>query len=140
MDEKNGLKEELTQAHKTLESKLNEIAHLLKVQQAQQQLIEEYKIMIEGFKSSKCNLKQVCKVGRRGGLCWPLWGTEVCCELLVNGLPPSAIQSSIRTLIATLYGDEPKKLPLLNYVQQCQVLVQIIGEMITAMKLASCPN
>ncbi len=31
MDEKNGLKEELTQAHKMLESQLNEIVHLLKV-------------------------------------------------------------------------------------------------------------
>ncbi len=66
--------------------------------------------------------------------------TEVCCELLVNGSPPSAIPSSIGTLIATLHGDEPKKLPLLNYVRQCRVLVQIIGETITAMKLASCPN
>ncbi len=88
----------------------------------------------------KRNLKQVWKLGQRGGSRWPLWVTEVCCELLVNGLPPSAIPSSIRTLIATLYGDEPKKLPSLNYVQQCRVLMKIIAKMITAMKLASCPN
>jgi hypothetical protein len=140
MDENNELKDKLTQAHKTLELQLNEIAHLLRVQQAQQHVIDEYKIMIEGFKSLKRNLKQVWKVGRRGGSSWPLWVNEVCCELLVNGLPPSAIPSSIGTLIATLYGDEPKKLPSLNYLQQCRVLVQIIGETITAMKLASCPN
>ena len=58
----------------------------------------------------------------------------------MNGLPPSAIPYSIGTLIATLYGEEPKKLPCLNYVCQCRVLVQIIGETITAMKLAACPD
>jgi hypothetical protein len=31
-------------------------------------------------------------------------------------------------------------LPLLNYVRQCRVLIQIIGEIITAMKLAACPK
>jgi hypothetical protein len=96
--------------------------------------------MIEGFKSSKQSLKQVWRVGSRGGHTWPLWVTEFCCELLVNGSPPSAIPSSIGTLFETLYGDEPKKIPSLNYVRQCRVLVQIVGETITAMKLASCPN
>ena len=94
----------------------------------------------DAFKSSKLNLKREVKFGRRGGACWPLWVTEVCCELLVNGSPPSAIPSSIGTLTATLYGEEPKKLPSFNFVRQCRVLVQIIGETITAMKLAACPN
>jgi len=43
-------------------------------------------------------------------------------------------------LTATLYGKEPKKLPSLNYVRQCRVRVQVIGETIAAMKLAACPN
>ena len=42
--------------------------------------------------------------------------------------------------MATLYREEPKKLPSLNYVRQCRVLRQIIGETITAMKLAACPK
>jgi hypothetical protein len=58
----------------------------------------------------------------------------------VNGSPPSAIPSSIGTLFATLYDEELKKLPSLNFVRQCRVLVQIIGETITAMKLAACPD
>ena len=58
----------------------------------------------------------------------------------MNGSPPFAIPSSIGTLTATLYGDDPKKLPSLNYVRQCRVLVQVIGETITAMKLAACPD
>jgi len=139
-EEKNLLKDELTRALKTHQLQRDEIARLLNTQQAQHQVIEQYKIMIEGFKSSKLNLKREVKLGRRGGACWPLWVTEVCCELLVNGSPPSAIPSSIGTLTATLYGEEPKKLPSLNFVRQCRVLVQIIGETITAMKLAACPN
>ena len=58
----------------------------------------------------------------------------------MNGSPPSAIPSSIGTLFATLYDEELKKLPSLNFVRQCRVLVQIIGETITAMKLAACPD
>jgi hypothetical protein len=139
-EKKNLLKDELTQALKMHESQRDEIARLLNMQQAQHQVIEQYKIMIQEFNTSKLNLKREVKLGRRGGACWPLWVTEVCCELLVNGSPPSAIPSSIGTLTATLYGEEPKKLPSLNYVRQCRVLVKIIGETITAMKLAACPN
>ena len=132
-EEKNVLKDELTQAFK-------EIARLLYMQQAQQQVIEEYKSMIDGFKSSKLNLKREFTLGRRGGASWPLWVTEVSCELLVNGSPPSAIPSTIGTLFATLYNEEPKTIPSLNYVRQCRVLVQTIGETITAMKLSACSN
>ena len=31
-------------------------------------------------------------------------------------------------------------MPSVNYVRQCRVLIQIIGETITAMKLAACPD
>ena len=64
--------------------------------------------------------------------------TEVCCELLVDGSPPSAIPSTIGTLFAVLYGEEPNHIPSVNYVMQCRVLVQIVSETITAMKLAVC--
>jgi hypothetical protein len=118
----------------------DELTCVLRVQQAQEAPLTEYKSMVEIFKSSKCDLTCEFKAGRRGGAHWPLWVTEVCCELLVNGSSPSAIPSSIMTLLAALYGEEPKKIPSLNYVRQCRVLVQIISETITAMKLAACPN
>jgi len=63
----------------------DELASLLKIQQSQQILLDDYKTIIEGFKSSKLSLKQEVKVGWRGGARWPFWVTEVCCELLVNG-------------------------------------------------------
>jgi len=96
--------------------------------------------MVETFQSMKCDLTLVSKAGRRGGAIWPLWVTEVCCELLASGSSPSAIPSSILTLFATLYGEEPQKIPSLNYDRQCRVLVQIISETIKAMKLAVCPH
>jgi hypothetical protein len=94
-EEKNQLKDELT--------------HVLKAQETQQKVIQEYENMVQALKFTKLILKQECRVGRRGGAHWPLWVTEVCCELLVNGSLPSAIPSSIGTLFASLYGEEPKK-------------------------------
>jgi hypothetical protein len=44
------------------------------------------------------------------------------------------------TVFVTLYDEEPDKILSLNYVRQCRVLVQVICETITAMKLAACPN
>lgn len=94
--------------------------------------------MVKSFQSTKRSLKPEIKIGRRGGASWRLWVTEVCCELLVNGSPPSAIPSTIGTLFAALYGEEPKHIPSVSYVRQCRVLVQIVSETITAMKLAVC--
>ena len=94
----------------------DELTRVLKVYQAQENQLIEYKAMVETVNSSKRNLKREFKIGRSGGAHWPLWVTEVCCELLVNGLPPLAIPSSIGTLLAALYGEgeETTRLPLLN--------------------------
>jgi hypothetical protein len=86
-EEKNNIKDELTQE--------------LKVQQAQEAQPNEYKTIVETFESSKRSLSREVKIGRRGGVRWPLWVTKVCCELLVNGLRPSAILSSIGALFTT---------------------------------------
>ncbi len=104
-EEKNQLKDELTP--------------VLKAQDAQQKSLHEYLTMVEELRSTKQNLKREFKIGRSRGLRWPLWVTEVCCELLLNGLPPSAIPSSIGCLFTALYGEEPKKIPSLNYARQC---------------------
>jgi hypothetical protein len=126
-EQKSLLKDELTRAHE--------------VQQAQENQLSEYKAMVETFKSTKRSLaRNEVKICHSRGACWTLWVTKVCCELLVNGSPPSAIPSSIGTLFAMLYGKEPKKIPSLPYVCQCCVLIQIISETITAMKLDVCPT
>lgn len=119
----------------------DELTTVLKSNASQQIVLDEYKLMVEGFKSSKRNLQYEKRVGRRGSCkVWPLWVTEAICDLLVHGTPPSAIPSNIATLYAIFSREEPEELPSVNYVRQCRVLIQIIGETITAMKLAACPD
>ena len=69
---------------------------------------------------------------------WPVWVVQLICELLVNGTPPLAIRPSIQTMYATLYGAQPDEfdLPSLNYVRQCRVIIEVIGETVTALKLS----
>ena len=89
-----------------------ELTRLLKAQESQLEVLQEYERMIEGYQSSKLNFncERNCesKVRQRGGKRWPLWVTQVCCELLIHGSPPSAVPSNIGSLMATLYGEEPK--------------------------------
>ena len=69
-----------------------------------------------------------------------MWVIQVICKLLVNGTPPSAIPSNIGTLYETFNGKEPEELPSVGFVRQCRVIVQNIGETITAIKLAGADN
>ena len=66
---------------------------------------------------------------------WPVWVVQLVCELLVNGTPPSAIPSNIRTIYATLF-DEDVSPPSIKFCRDCRAIVQIVGETIAAIKLA----
>ena len=67
---------------------------------------------------------------------WPVWVVQLICELLVNGTPPSAIPANILTMYETLYGETTKDLPSVSFVRSCRVVVEVIGETVTAIKLA----
>ena len=76
--------------------------------------------------------------GRRGGgRRWPVWVVQLISELLAHGTPPSTIPSNIETMYHTLYGVKPAEVPSVNFVRECRVVVQVLGETITAVKLAS---
>jgi hypothetical protein len=62
------------------------------------------------------------------------------CELLINGTRPSAVPSCIHTVYETLYKEEPDELPSVNFVKECCVLVEVMGETLTAIKLATVPQ
>ena len=62
---------------------------------------------------------------------------QLICELLVNGMPPSAIPDNIATFLESFYGEEPKDWPSVNFCRGSCAIVQIIGEVISAIKLAS---
>jgi hypothetical protein len=75
------------------------------------------------------------RVGRGGK--WQPWVIQYICELLVIGTPPASIPSIISTSYQMYYGKEPDEVPQISFVHQCRVIVQVIGETIAAIKLAS---
>jgi hypothetical protein len=77
---------------------------------------------------------------KRVGRChkWQPWVIQYICELLVIGTPPGSIPSIISLSYQTYYGNkEPEEVPQISFVRQCRVIVQVIGETIAAIKLAS---
>jgi hypothetical protein len=74
---------------------------------------------------------------RGGARRWPIWVVQLICELLVNGTSPAAIPSNIQTMYKTLYGEKPDELPSVNFVRGCRVVVQVVGETVTAIKLGN---
>jgi hypothetical protein len=76
---------------------------------------------------------------KRVGRChkWQPWVIQYICELLVIGTPPASIPSIISSSYQTYYGKEPEEVPQISFVRQCRVIVQVIGETIAAIKLAS---
>jgi hypothetical protein len=75
---------------------------------------------------------------RRGGSCLrPMWVVLMICKLLVNGTRPSAVPNCIHTVYKTLYQEDPDELPSVNFVRECRVLIEIMGETMTAIKLAN---
>ena len=75
------------------------------------------------------------RVGRGGK--WQPWVIQYICELLVIGTPPASIPSIISSSYQMYYGKEPDEVPQVSFVRQCRVIVQVIGETIAAIKLAS---
>ena len=57
------------------------------------------------------------------------------CELLINGTAPTAVPSTIQSIYETLYDESPEELPSVNFVWECRVVVEIIGETLVAIKL-----
>jgi len=106
------LKDELAQVTKELESNL---------------VMTETVTLPSQFK-----LKQVGRGGK-----WRPWVIQYICELLVIGTPPASILSIISSSYQTYYGKEPDEVSHISFVRQCRVIVQVIGETIAAIKMAS---
>jgi hypothetical protein len=62
------------------------------------------------------------------------------CELLINGTLTLTVPSCIHTVYKTLYKEEPDELPSGNFLRECHVLVEVVGETLTAIKLANAPQ
>ena len=77
---------------------------------------------------------------RGGARRWPVWVVQLICELLVCGCAPTAIGASIKIMYETLYGEKTEEEPSVNFIRECRVVVEIMGETVTAMKLASADS
>ena len=57
--------------------------------------------------------------------------------MLVSGAPPAAVPAILLTTSSTINQQKTAKVPLVNFVRECRVVVQIIGETIATIKLAN---
>ena len=73
---------------------------------------------------------------RGGSRQWPMWVVLMICELLISGVRPSAVRSAIHTVYKTLYNKSPEELPSVSFVRTCRVLVEVMGETLTATPLS----
>ena len=62
------------------------------------------------------------------------------CELLIIGIPPRAIPSSIYTIYETLTDVETTEVPSVSFIRRCHTVVQVVGENIAAWKLADADS
>ena len=120
----------------------DEVARLAKLEVEQKKTLDKYQAMVNESQHKRLELKKMFDenrgAGRKGGgRRWPVWVVQLISELLAHGTAPSTIPANIETMYHTLYGVKPKEVPSVNFVRQCRVVVQVLGETITAVKLAS---
>jgi hypothetical protein len=72
-----------------------------------------------------------------GAFTWPLWMVQLVLEQLVNGTPPTSISPNIASHIKlTMPGVDVDCLPSLSFVRKCRTVLRVIGETLTAYRLA----
>ncbi len=106
------------------------------------QELEMAKLLMENNHATKRRMKKEwvnnyddgCRT--QGGSChWPPWVVQMICELLINGTASTAVLSTIQSIYETLYDESTEELPSVSFVRECQVVVEIIGETMVAIKL-----
>ncbi len=92
------------------------------------------KLLMENSQATKGRMKKewvnYYDDGRRtggGSRHWPPRVVQMICELLINGMAPTAVPSTIQSIYQTLYDEPPEELPSVNFVRECRVVVEIIG-------------
>ena len=91
---------------------------------------------------NKLHFKKERTTGRRGGGSkWPLKVVQLVIEQLVNGTPPTSIRCNIASFLAlSTTSDKIEQLPSLSFIRECRLAIQIIGETLTAYRLACAPK
>jgi len=120
----------------------DKLARISKQAESQKAVLERYQTALEASDDTKKDMKKEWDddraAGSRGGArSWPVWVVQLICKLLVNGTPPTAIPGNIKTMYEMLYGEDAKEVPSVNFCRRCRIVVQVIGETMTALKLAN---
>ena len=90
----------------------DKVARLNKSAMQMNQIIKEYRMVIEQSHKSKRRLKKEwandeAAAAHGGGRQWPTWVVQIICELLVNGTKPAAVPTAMQTMYKMLTGDTP---------------------------------
>ena len=82
--------------------------------------------------------KKERKIGQRGGSSkWPIPVVQIVIEQSVNGSPPTSIRCNIVSFAAlAIPNSNITELPGLSFIRECRVAINIIGETLTAYRLA----
>jgi len=119
----------------------DELVDQLKQNEATLAVMERYKTIAEGNAQKEMRKEwEASAKGRGGARRWPVWVVQLICELLVNGTPPVTVRDNIETMYWTLYNKAPQELPSVSFIRRCRTKVEVLGETITAIKLARAPT
>jgi hypothetical protein len=88
------------------------------------------------MKKEWSNLSNCQRKMGAGQPCRPTWVVLMICELLISGTAPTAVPSTIQIIYETLYKEKSEQLPSVNFVRECRVVIEVIGEIMAAIKLA----
>lgn len=93
---------------------------------------------LEKLRQIQVQIKRERQVGRKGGAArWPVHIVLLICELLVDGVPPSAVPATLQTTSSALLGVEAEELPTIGFVRNCRVVLQNINETLAAFRLGN---
>jgi hypothetical protein len=112
----------------------------LSLDEAKDELAEEshQREALERMRTIQIEIKRERPVGRAGGAKkWLVHIVLLICELLVNGTHPSAVPANIQTTCATFTGVEATELPTVNFVRECQVVLQNVNKSLSAFWLGN---
>ena len=71
---------------------------------------------------------------------WPLWVSQLVCGLLVSDAPPISIIKAITIFHDTINRERSSDVPCLHYIRHCQAYLQVVGEIMVAIKLGRFPK
>ena len=95
-----------------------------------------HRVGLKKMQKIQVAIKRERTVGQHGGSSkWPVHIVLLICKLLVNSMPPYAVDAYITTMSATTTGREVNELPCINFVRKYCIVVQNLNSTLAALRL-----